>query len=110
MKESTGIKSGQMGVYRYMKLWISESDRIKKQAGDEMIILLQGWKGRIKRYRIYRYCLCVALILCCAALGGLGYYYVDSSIPSVLHVRAGQEQSFNLGIPAKADIVSVSEQ
>lgn len=110
MKESTGIKSGQMGVYGYMKLWISESDRIKKQAGDEMIILLQGWKGRIKRYRIYRYCLCVALILCCAALGGLGYYYVDSSIPSVLHVRAGQEQSFNLGIPAKADIVSVSEQ
>lgn len=93
-----------------MKIWISESDRIKKQAGEEMVILLHDWKKKVRRYRIYRCSLCAALILSCMTLVGLGYYYVDSSIPSVLHVKAGQEQTFNLGIPAKADIVSVSEQ
>ena len=93
-----------------MKIWVSESDRIKRQAGEEMVILLHDWKKKVKRYRIYRYGLCAALAISCIALVGLGYYYVDSSIPSVLHVKAGQEQSFDLGVPAKAEIVSVSEQ
>ncbi len=93
-----------------MRLWVSESDRIKKQAGDEMVILLQNWKAKMRRYRIYRCCLCGALFISCVALLGFSYYYIDSSIPSVIHVRADKEQSLELGIPAKAEIVSVSEQ
>ena len=42
-----------------MKLWVSESDRIKEQAGTDMVILLQNWKRKVRRYRVYRYCLCV---------------------------------------------------
>lgn len=91
-------------------MWVKESDRIKKQAGDDMVILLQDWKRRLRRYRVYRICLCVALCMSCAALTGYTYYCVDSSIPSVIRVRAGQEQSFDLNLPAKAELLSVSEQ
>lgn len=89
---------------------MSESDRVKKQAGDEMVVLLKTWKTKVRRYRIYRYSLCAALVLSCAALMGFGYYYMDSSIPSIIHVRAEEEQSFHLGVPAKAEIVNVSGQ
>lgn len=75
-----------------------------------MVILLGNWKKSVRRYRIYRYCLCVALALSFLFLTGFGYYLVDSSIPSIIHVRAGEEQSFDLGVPAKAEIVSVSER
>lgn len=93
-----------------MKFWVSENERVKKGAGEDMVVLLQDWKRKIRRYRIYRRCLCAALTLSCMALFGLCYYYVDSSIPSVLHIRAGQEETLDLGIPAKGDIVSVSGQ
>lgn len=93
-----------------MKIWVSESERVKRQAGEEMVILLQSWKKRIRRYRIYRCVLCAFLVLSFVALTGLGYYYVDSSIPDLLYVRAGQEQSIQLGIPAKAELVDVSGQ
>ena len=93
-----------------MKLWVSENDKVKEQAGDEMVILLQNWKGKLKRYRIYRCCLWTAFALGCAALTAVTYYRIDSSIPSVIHVRAGEEQSFDLGVPARAEIVSVSDQ
>lgn len=93
-----------------MKLWISENERVKKQAGEDMVVLLQNWKYKVRRYKIYRMCLCALLVLSCSALAGLGYYYIDSSIPSVIYVRAEQEQSFDLGIPARGDILSVSEQ
>lgn len=40
---------------------------------------------------------------------GLLYYNIDNSIPSVIHIRAGEEESFHLGVPARGEIVSVSE-
>ena len=101
---------GKMGVCGQMKIWMSESERVKKQAGNEMVVLLHDWKRKVRRYRIYRYCLCAALAVSCLALLGFGYYYMDSSIPSVIHVKAGQEQSFHLGVPARAELMSVSEQ
>ena len=93
-----------------MKFWMSESDRIKKQAGEDAVIFLQNWKNKVRRYRIYRGCLVAGLCLSCVALTGFIFYQIDSSIPSVIHVRANEEQSFDLGVPAKAEIVSVSEQ
>ncbi|MBE5882807.1 MAG: SpoIVB peptidase [Lachnospiraceae bacterium] len=75
-----------------------------------MIILLHNWKGKLRRYRIYRRCLCVALALSCIALTAVTLYQIDSDIPSTIYVRADEEQSFELGVPAKAEIVSASEQ
>ncbi len=83
---------------------------IQEQAGEHMVILLQNWKRRMRRYRIYRITLSLTLALSCVALAGLVYYDIDRCIPSVINVRAGQEESFRLGIPATGEIVSVSEQ
>ena len=82
---------------------------IKEQAGQDLIILLQGWKKRARRLKIYRFSLCLALILSCTALTWALYYQIDNSIPSVLNVRADQEESFYFGVPAEAEIISVSE-
>ena len=82
---------------------------LKRQAGETVVILLENWKKRMWRYRLYRACLLGALAISFASLVGVVYYYVDSSIPSVINVRANQEESFFLGIPAKAEIVSVSD-
>ena len=64
----------------------------------------------MRRLRIYRACLCAALILAGMGLLGYSYYLVDSSIPSVIYMRAESEESLALDIPAKGEILSVSEQ
>ncbi len=93
-----------------MKLWTTETEKVKRQAGEEAVIILQHWKQKVRRLRIYRACLCATFLLAGAVLMGYGYYRVDSSIPSILHVRAGSEEALELGIPAKGEIMSVSEQ
>lgn len=71
---------------------------------------MQLWKQKVRRLRIYRACLCAALILAGMGLFGYSYYLVDSSIPSVIYMRAESEESLALDIPAKGEILSVSEQ
>ena len=88
---------------------IKEGDAIKGQAGADMVILLEGWKKRALKYKIYRTVLWVLLAVSCCTLTGMLYYHIDNSIPSVIHVRAGETQSFYLGVPATGEIVSVSE-
>ncbi|MCM1100261.1 MAG: SpoIVB peptidase [Clostridium sp.] len=87
-----------------------DQDRVKKQAGDETVIILRNWRRRMRRYRMYRLCLCVALFCSCATLAGYEYYALDKSIPSVIHVRADELETFHLGIPAKGELVSVGAQ
>lgn len=87
-----------------------ENERLKERAGENMVVLLQNWRAKLKRMKIYRACLLAALAVSCTALTGMLYYYIDSSIPSVINVRAGEEESFRLGVPARAEIVSVSDQ
>lgn len=92
-----------------MKKWTDRDRQVKEQAGREVVILLQSWKKRARRQKIYRFSLCLALLFSCTALTAGLYYRIDSSIPSVLNVRAEQEQTFFLGVPAEAEIISVSE-
>ncbi len=93
-----------------MKLWITETEKVKRQAGEEAVIILQHWKQKVRRLRIYRACLCAALILAGMGLFGYSYYLVDSSIPSVIYMRAESEESLALDIPARGEIISASEQ
>lgn len=88
---------------------MDEGDIIKGRAGADMVVLLKNWKRRALRHKIYRCTLWTTLVVSCTALMGMLYYYVDSSIPSVIHIRAGEEESFHLGVPARGEIVSVSE-
>ena len=83
---------------------------VKRRAGADMVILIQNWKKRLRRYRIYRFCLSLTLAASCIALMAMLYYQIDSSIPSVINVRAGEEESFHLGVPARGEIISVSDQ
>lgn len=93
-----------------MKLWMTETEKVKRQAGEEAVVILQHWKQKVRRLRIYRACLCAALILCSTGFLGYSYYLVDSNIPSVIYMRAESEESLALDIPAKGEILSVSEQ
>ncbi len=93
-----------------MKFWVSASDKVKLQTGEDAIIFLSNYKRQIRRYRIYRCFLWTALCMSCIALAGVSIYQIDSNIPSIIRVRAEEEQSFELGVPAKAEIVSVSDQ
>ena len=93
-----------------MKLWITETEKVKRQAGEDAVVILRHWKQKVRRLRIYRACLCVMLLLAGAGLMGYGYYLVDSSIPSILHIRAGSEEALELDIPAKGEILNVSRQ
>lgn len=92
-----------------MKQRTDSDEHIREQAGRDVVVLLQNWKKRARRLKIYKFSLCLALLLSCTALAGTLYYKIDSSIPSVINVRADQEQSFYLGVPAAAEIISVSE-
>ncbi len=93
-----------------MKFWISENERVRQYAGDEMVVIMTNWKSKLRRYRRYRACLLTAMIFSFTALFSCVYYQIDSSIPSVLRVRAGQEDSLQLDLPATADIVSVGSR
>ena len=93
-----------------MKWQRETSNSIKKQAGQDIVILLRSWKKRQMRHRVYQALLSAALAVSCLVLITMIYYYVDCSIPSVINVRAGQEESFRLGVPATGEIISVSDQ
>lgn len=82
----------------------------ERQAEEEAVVILQHWRQKVRRLRLYRACLCAVLILACLGLMGYSYYLVDSSIPSVIHVRAESEESLKLSIPARGEIVNVSRQ
>lgn len=88
----------------------SENEEIKQRAAENMVVVLDSWRKRSRRLKIYRACLVALLVIGCTALTGTFYYHIDSSIPSVINIRAGEEESFQLGIPARAEIVSVSDQ
>lgn len=87
-----------------------ESGKIREQARKSAVVLIQNWRARVRRRKIYRASLVTALMISFAVLTGSLYYQLDSSIPSVINVRAGEEESLQLGIPARAEIVSVSDQ
>ena len=93
-----------------MKLWITETEKVKRQAEEEAVVILQHWRQKVRRLRLYRACLCAVLILAGMGLLGYSYYLVDSLIPSVIYMRAESEESLALDIPAKGEILSVSEQ
>jgi len=89
---------------------IKECQDVKLRAAEDTRRIVSGFQGSAGKYRIYKKCLMTALIISCLAFAGAAYYVLDKSIPSVIFVRANEEQSFSLGVPARAEIVSVSDR
>lgn len=86
-----------------------ENRRVQEKSAEMTALILADWKHKVKKLRIYKLGLWVALTVSCLALSGVTYYKIDSSIPSVIRLRADEQQSFELGVPARGKIVSVSE-
>ncbi len=77
---------------------------------NDMVVFLDQVKQNRRKTRVYRSWLLVALAISCTIFAGLLYYQIDHRIPSVINVRAGKEEVLDLGVPAKAHVVSVSHQ
>lgn len=88
----------------------SDRERDPDTSQPSKTVLLDDWRHRIRRYKIYRIVLSIALASSVLALIGTLYSYIDNSIPSVINVRAGEKDSFDLGLPARGEIVSASDQ
>ncbi len=82
----------------------------KMGLSEEKIIFLDCYKKRSKKWRVYKYTLYAVLAAAVITLLGLGVYVIDGNVPSVLYARAGEDISFSLGVPAKAEVVGVSVQ
>jgi len=91
-----------------MKRFVEVNTKINENATQDMGIILSNWERRTKKYKRYRFSLQLMLLISVGTLLGYGYFWIDSSIPSVLRIRADAEQVFDLGIPAKASVKSVS--
>ena len=86
-------------------------EEIKERSKQEIDFFLQEWRDRREirnRRKRYRLTLCLLIFLSVFALAGMEYYRIRQSIPSVIRICAGKEQTFDLGIPAKGTIVSVA--
>ena len=87
-----------------------DQEVIRKQASQDMVILLEGWKRKKRKLRIYRWSLVGAMLFSITALLGIGYLQLDQKVPSVIRIKAGVEQILDLEVPMTAEVVAVSEQ
>jgi len=85
-----------------------DQNSVQARAGRETVVFLKEWKRQVRRMRIYRISLCVALFFCFAFLLAYGYYAADSAVPSVINLRAQGEQTFHFDLPATGELVSVN--
>lgn len=87
-----------------------EKSRILRDSGREMVIFLERWKQKRRRLRIYRWCLCAALLCGSMTLGTMGYLHLYDQVPSVLRIRAGAAQTLDLKVPLTGEVAAVSGQ
>ena len=83
------------------------NNRVLGYAKDEMQSILQDWTRCIRRYRNYRIILCSILGVCLFLLGIIEYGYLYSRIPARINIRAGQEETIDLGLPVKGELLTV---
>ncbi len=82
---------------------------IIKSADSDMTDILDYWKRKKKRMHVYRMCLCIVMLLGSIASGMISYYYLYNQLPSVLRLKAGEEQILDFGLPLTGEVVAVSE-
>ncbi|MBQ8232165.1 MAG: SpoIVB peptidase [Lachnospiraceae bacterium] len=87
-----------------------DQELIKKKASQDMVIILEGWKRRKRKQRIYRYSILGVMTLSILALLGIGYLQLDQKVPSIIRLKAGVEQILDWEVPMTAEVVAVSEQ
>lgn len=87
----------------------NENKELLKNAGSDLIIILEHWRRRKQRLRIYRYCLCAALLCCSLLLGAVIYYDLYNQIPSIMRVKAGESEIWDYQLPLKGEVIAANE-
>lgn len=85
-------------------------DELRQNACARAREFLETHNKALRRQKIFRRALLVVLAVVGVSLFGLIYYRIDASIPSIIRVRAEQEQELDLGFPGTGNIISVSSQ
>ena len=75
------------------------NDDILQRAKEEGIVILECWKRRKRRLKIYRVSLIAALFLSIGFLGFYTYLYYYNQIPGVWRVKPGEEILPDFGAP-----------
>ena len=66
---------------------------VLERAREDGIVILESYKKRRRKLRIYRFCLCVAIFISGITIGFFGYRYFYNKVPGVLRIKAGQEST-----------------
>lgn len=77
----------------------NDSDEILQRAKADGIVILEYWKRRKRRQKIYRASLLVALFLSLGFLGFYSYRYYYDQIPEILRIKEGEEVAPDFGAP-----------
>ena len=77
----------------------NENDEILQHAKADGIVILEYWKRRKRRQKIYRASLLVALFISLGFLGFYSYRYYYDQIPEVLRIKEGEEIAPDFGAP-----------
>lgn len=75
------------------------NDEILQHAKEDSIVILEYWKRRKRRLKVYRASLLAALFFSIGFLGFYTYRYYYDQIPAVWRVKAGEEITPNFGAP-----------
>ncbi len=82
------------------------TEDIKRQAAADIERVLENIRDIQRRRRWYRYGLGAAMLLSLIVFLATGFFYLYSSVPSVIRLKSGMEQSFdlNLKLPMTAEV------
>ncbi len=70
-----------------------KEDSVLERARAEGVVIMECYKRRRRKLRIYRFCLCVAIFISFMLFGFFGYRYFYNKVPGILRVKAGQEST-----------------
>ena len=59
----------------------------------------------MRRLRTYRKWLLVAFVVNLLVIAGMGYYYLEKSIPDEIRILLGEEENFSFSLPMEADFL-----
>ncbi len=77
--------------------------------GQEIIVFLDEWRRKKKRRRVYKICVCMVMFSISIGCGVWGYLHLYNQLPSVLRLKAGEEQVLDFGLPLTGEVITVSE-
>ncbi len=77
--------------------------------GQELVVFLEAWRRKKKRRKVYKIGMCIIMFCLSIGCGVWGYFHLYNQLPSVLRIKAGEEQILDFGLPLTGEVITVSE-